>query len=131
MIKIVLAANATESSGQEIRSTVDSETKNKRQVNQYLRTPGTSAITSIGTDSGPQVFPLYSQGLYSQKRVPLYTRRPTTITRAQADEDEEEQEPQQQQQVRCFIRIQFKEITFQIIKKNRDVSQDIYLKKRQ
>lgn len=127
MIKIVVAVNATESSGPEIRSTVDSETKNKRQVNQYLRTPGTSAITSIGTDSGPQVFPLYSQGLYSQQRVPLYTRRPTTITRAQVDEDEEEQEPQQQKQVRCFIRIQFKEITFQIIKKKIEMCRNLFI----
>lgn len=117
VIKLVVAVNATAtaSSGPEIRSTVDSETKNKRQVNQYLRMPGTSAISSIGTDSGPQLFPLQlSNGLYSQQRVPLYARRPTTITRAQADEDEEEQEPQQQQQVRCFIRIQFRQITFQI-----------------
>lgn len=109
MIKAALAANSTAitSTGNspEMRSAVDSETKNKRQVNQYLRTPGTSAITSIGTDSGPQVFPLQlSQGVYSQQRVPLYTRRPTTASKPQAiDDGEEEQEPQQQLQVRHLI----------------------------
>lgn len=80
---------------------VDSETKNKRQANQFLRTPGTNVATSIGTESEPQALQLQlSHGIYGQQRVPLYTRRPTMIPKSQVNEDTEEQEPQQQQQVR-------------------------------
>lgn len=100
MIKVAVAAeqaNATAGSP-EIRA-VDSETKDKRQVNQYLRTPGTSAIT-IRTDSGPQVFPIQlPNGIHNQQRVPLYTRRPTTVSKPNIVENEEEHEAYQQQQV--------------------------------
>ncbi|XP_055309962.1 uncharacterized protein LOC129573479 isoform X2 [Sitodiplosis mosellana] len=99
VLKTAIAANATASTGSpEMKNPVVLETKNKRQVNQYLRTPGTSA--SIGIDSGPQVFPLQlSHGIYNQQRVPLYTRRPTTVSKPQIVENEElEPQPQQQQQ---------------------------------
>ncbi|XP_031624006.1 putative uncharacterized protein DDB_G0291608 [Contarinia nasturtii] len=100
VIEAVLAvANATASStDSETRNTFDSDTKNKRQVNQYIRTPGTSAATSVGTESGPQVFPLQLSHSIYQQRLPLYTRRPTTVSKPQVTEDVNEQEPQQQQQ---------------------------------
>lgn len=68
--------------------------KNKRQINQFLRNPGTSASISIAE---PQAFPLQlSHGIYSQQRLPLYTRRPIT---KQVTEDTEEQDPQQVHQL--------------------------------
>lgn len=98
MIEAVFAANATASESKSDKH-VSADIKNKRQVNQFLQTPGASAATSIGTESEPQAFPLQlSHGIYSQQRLPLYTRRPTTITK-QVTEDTEIQEPQQQQQV--------------------------------
>lgn len=101
-----MAANSTAlpsasslSSSSDVES-VASDTKNKRQVDQYLRTPGASASTAIGSEGGPQAFPLQlSHGIYSQSRLPLYTRRPTTISKPQVTEENVEQEPQQQQQV--------------------------------
>lgn len=100
MIKIAIAAkqvNGTSSTGSSEIRAVDPDTKNKRQVNQYLQTPGTSAIT-IRRDSGPQVFPIQlSNGIYSQPS--LYTRRPTPVSKPQIVENEEEQELQPQQQV--------------------------------
>lgn len=102
MIEAAVAANATASAGKSDGKSVVETEKNKRQVNQYLRTPGTSAATSLGTEPEPQAFPLQlSHGIYSQQRVPLYTRRPTTISKPQVTEDVDEQELQPQQQVRC------------------------------
>lgn len=97
-IEATNAKNATASNNSEVKS-VDSDTKNKRQVNQFLRTPETNMATSIGIESEPQALPLQlSHGIYSQQRVPLYTRRPTTIPKSQVNEEDiEEQEPQQQQ----------------------------------
>lgn len=77
-----------------MRSTLVSDIKNKRQVNQYLRTPGTSAAAD---SAGPQVFP------HSIQRLPLYTRRPTTA----AAEDENINEQELQQQVYPFFACRF------------------------
>lgn len=76
MLKTVVAVNTTASTG-----------PNKRQVHQYLRTPGTSS--SIGTDLGPQVFSTHD--IYNQRRVPLYNQKV-----------ENEGEPEPQQQVQHF-----------------------------
>lgn len=105
VIEAAVAANATAStpvpSGGDVKSASDAEPKNKRQVDEYLRTPGTSAAASLN-DQGPQAFPLQlSHGIYSQQRAPLYTRRPTAIShKPQVTEDDVEQEQQQQRQVR-------------------------------
>lgn len=102
VIEAAIAANATASAGKSDGKSVVETEKNKRQVNQYLRTPGSSAATSLGTEPEPQAFPLQlSHGIYSQQRVPLYTRRPTSISKPQVTEDVDEQELQPQQQVRC------------------------------
>lgn len=96
-------SNGTTSDKSELKNT-NSDTKNKRQVGQFLRTPGASQATSIGTESEPQAFPLQlSHGIYSQQRVPLYTRFPTVLPKQQVTEDTDEQEPQQQQQVQKSI----------------------------
>lgn len=84
-----------------MENTAKSETKIKRQVNRYLRTPGTNAAKSFGTGTEPQVSPLqFSHGVYDQQRVPSYTRHPTTLPKLKVPEDDEEQDPQQLQQVR-------------------------------
>lgn len=106
VIEAAVAANATASTATsvtsaDVKSVSDAEPKNKRQVDEYLRTPGTSAASSLN-DQGPQAFPLQlSHGIYNQQqRVPLYTRRPTTIShKPQVTEDDVEQE-QPQRQVR-------------------------------
>lgn len=77
---------------------------NKRQVYQYLRTPGTTS--SIGRDSGPQVFPVYET--LNEQRDPLMSQK------VQNDGD-----PEPQQQVQHFITFinTLKHSTFYILKK--------------
>lgn len=97
VVEAASAANATASAPNSDRKTLNADIKNKRQINQFLRTPGGSASLPIGTE--PQAFPLQqSHGIYSQQRLPSYTRRPTPITK-QGAEDSEEQDPHHQQQV--------------------------------
>lgn len=104
MIEAAVASNATASASKSDGKSVGETEKNKRQVNQFLRTPGTSAATSLGTEPEPQAYPLQlSHGIYSQQRVPLYTRRPTVISKPQVTEDIDEQELQPQQQVGTAI----------------------------
>lgn len=120
VIEAAVAANATASpsssaGGGDVKNAADSEPKNKRQVDEYLRTAGTSAAASLN-DQGPQAFPLQlSHGIYSQQqsqqqqRSPLYTRRPAPIShKVQVTEDDVEQEQQQQQQQQRQVRFPLK-----------------------
>lgn len=111
VIEAAIAANATASTAStasvpstDVKGVGDGETKNKRQVNDYLRTPGTSVDRSLN-DQGPQAFPLQlSHGIYNQPRVPLYTRRPTSNVAHKPQVTEDDVEQEHQRQVRLFIR---------------------------
>lgn len=103
VIKAAIAVNATAST---VSSAATAEPKSKRQVDQYLRTPGASVSSSLGIDGeqDPQAYPLQlSHNIYNQQRLPLYTRRPTTIAKPQVSDDDLEQAQQPQQQVRSII----------------------------
>lgn len=107
VIQAAVAANSTASNRNPGVKT--SEAKNKRQVDEYLRTPGSSAATAIGSESGPQLFPVqFSHGIYNQHS--LYKRRPSSIhtpLTTEADEEHESQQQQQQQVRYLFTRTNY------------------------
>lgn len=84
--------------------------KNKRQIEQFLASPGASIDGSLGYDTEqlPQAYPLQlTHGIYNQpQRLPLYTRRPTGSSKSplvpEDDVIEQERQLQSQQQV-CSI----------------------------
>lgn len=107
VIEAAIAANATASrasaTSADVTGVGDGETKNKRQVNEYLRTPGTGVASSLN-DQGPQAFPLQlSHGIYNQPRVPLYTRRPTSTVAHKPQVTEDDVEQEHQRQVRSIV----------------------------
>lgn len=85
----------------------ETETKNKRQIEQFLGSPGASFDASLGYDleHGPQAYPSQlTHGIYNQQqRLPLYTRRPTGSSKSpvlpEDDVIEQERQLQSQQQV--------------------------------
>lgn len=123
ILEAALAANATAStsvnsdegggggggSGDNAKKPVETE-KNKRQIDQFLGSPGASIDGSLGYDAeqGPQAYPLQlTHGIYNQQqRLPLYTRRPTGSSKSpvfpEDDVIEQERQLQSQQQV-CSI----------------------------
>lgn len=119
IFEAALAANATASTavnsdgdgggggnGADAKKTIETE-KNKRQIEQFLGSPGASIDGTLGydTDQFPQAYPLQStHGIYNQ---PLYTRRPTAGSSKspvlpEDDVIEQERQLQSQQQV-CSI----------------------------
>lgn len=86
--------------------------KNKRQIEQFLGSPGASIDGTLGYDNVqlPQAYPLsLSHGIYNQ---PLYTRRPSTGSSKspvgpEDDVIEQERQLQSQQQVCSTNPIQF------------------------
>lgn len=119
ILEAALAANATASTastavnsgggggggakGADSKKPAETE-KNKRQIEQFLGSPGASIDGTLGYDNVqlPQAYPLQlSHGIYNQ---PLYTRRPTTGSSKspvlpEDDVIEQERQLQSQQQV--------------------------------
>lgn len=98
----VVAENVTSTltaanSSSNTKYVANSDVKNKRQINQFVRTPGATSVASE-TESvdrvQPQTFPSYlTHSIYSQQ--PIYARRPTQKTDSSTnDDDNQEQEPQ-------------------------------------
>lgn len=86
----------------------EADTKNKRQIDQFVGSPGASFSSSLGYDAeqSPQAYPLQStHGIYNQQqRLPLYTRRPIAANSKspvlpEDDVIEQERQLQSQQQV--------------------------------
>lgn len=101
-------------SNDKAKKPVETETKNKRQIEQFLGSPGASIDGTLGFDTEqlPQAYPLQlTHGIYNQpQRLPLYTRRPTSAVGSsksplilpEDDAVEQERQLQSQQQV-CSI----------------------------
>lgn len=110
ILEAALAANATASTsvnsggGGKAKKSGEAEAKNKRQIDQFLGSPGASIGSSLGYDAeqGLQAYPLqFTQGIYNQpQRLPLYTRHPAGNSKSpEIDAIEQEQRLQSQQQV--------------------------------
>lgn len=105
-------AGSADGGGNVEEAGIEPETKNKRQIEQFLGSPGASVAASLGYDAdpaGPQAYPLQlTHAIYDQQqRLLLYTRRPTgnskspSLSEDDAIEQEQQLQQQQQQQV-CF-----------------------------
>lgn len=103
VIDTTIAANKTTSTTgdnrSDVKANVNAESKNKRQINQFVRIPGTNEPSSIEQSEALPLqltHAIYGQS-HSQQSV-FGNRRPTPKNDQQVTEDVDEQDPEPQPQ---------------------------------